>query len=82
MDDQTKQALEAMEARIAQRFAQLEERLLERIFDTESKLLNAFRGWSVTTDARTKVLPSIQERMTSMEDRITAVERKLLERGN
>lgn len=45
-------------------------------------LLSAFRDWSLTSDARTKVLPSIQERLTIMEDRLTKVELKILERGN
>jgi len=62
MDSETKQALEAMEARIMKRFEQTD----EKIFDVETKLLSAFRDWSLTSDARTKVLPSIQERLTVM----------------
>lgn len=69
MDAETKQALEAMELRI-----------LERIEATETKLLRAFLGWGRTTDAL-RALPLIDERLGSMEDRLSEVERKLLERG-
>ena len=70
MDAETKQALEAMELRI-----------LERIEATETKLLRAFMGWGRTTDAKLRSLPLIEERMGSMEERITDLERKNLERG-
>ena len=80
MDAETKQAFEQLN----QRFDQIEKRFEqtdERIFDVETNLLKAFEKWAATSDARTRVLPSIQERMTLMEDRITAVEHKLLGRG-
>ena len=70
MDAETKQALEAMELRI-----------LERIEATETKLLRAFLGWGRTTDAKLRALPLFDERLGSVEERITEVERKLLERG-
>lgn len=70
MDSETKQALEGMELRI-----------LERIEATETKLLRAFLGWGRTTDAKLRSLPLIDERLGSMEERLTEVERKLLERG-
>jgi len=70
MDDETKQALEAMEARI-----------LERIEATETKLLRAFHGWGRTTDAKLRGLPLIDERMGVMEERVSELERKVQERG-
>jgi hypothetical protein len=70
MDTETKQALEPMEMRI-----------LERIEATETKLLRAFLGWGRTTDAKLRALPLFDERLGSMEERITDLERKNLERG-
>jgi hypothetical protein len=70
MDDETKNALEGMGTRI-----------LERIEATETKLLSAFHGWARPIETRMRSLPAIDERLGYMEERISAVERKLLERG-
>ncbi|HLZ49233.1 MAG TPA: hypothetical protein VKP61_00645 [Candidatus Acidoferrum sp.] len=70
MDNEMKEALDAMEMRI-----------LDRIEATETRLLSAFHGWSTTMELRTKSLPATDQRLAVVEDRISAVERKLLERG-
>ena len=71
MDAETKQALEAMEARIA-----------ERIHDTETKLLKAFYDWARPVDSRiSKTLPALDERLGWVEQRLAELERKNLERG-
>lgn len=70
MDDGTKQALEAMETRI-----------LERMDQIETRLLSAFHGWSTTMELRLKSLPATEQRLSVLEDRLSAIERKLLERG-
>ena len=70
MDDGTKQALEAMETRI-----------LERLEQTETRLLSAFHGWSTTMELRLKSLPATEQRLSVLEDRLSALERKLLKRG-
>jgi hypothetical protein len=77
MDDELKQALEAMEGRINKRFDEVD----ERIHDTETKLLTAFHDWVKPIQSRMKVLSSVDERLGFMEERITKVEGKLLERG-
>jgi hypothetical protein len=54
MDAETKQALEAMEARITKRFDQIANRFDqtdERIHDTETKLLKAFYDWARPVDS-------------------------------
>lgn len=91
MDSETKQALEAMEARIIARFDQTEKRfgevdkrfdqLYERMFDVETKLLSAFRDWQQPIQTRLRTLPLIDERLGLLEERITALELKNLERG-
>lgn len=84
MDADTKQALEAMEARIMKRFDDTDnkfEDVYERIEKVETSLLSAFRDWSTTMELRLKGIPLIEQRLTVMEDRVSAVERKLLERG-
>jgi hypothetical protein len=56
MDNETKQALEAMEARIMARFEQTD----ERMHDTETKLLAAFYDWARPVENRiNKQLPGI-----------------------
>jgi hypothetical protein len=70
MDAELKQALEAMEMRI-----------LERVEATETRLLSAFHGCSQTMELRTKSLPALDQRIAVMEDRVSALERKNLERG-
>jgi hypothetical protein len=70
MDEELKQALAALEARIA-----------ERIHDSETRILSAFYGWARPVEMRIKQLPAIDERLGLLEERITAVERKILERG-
>jgi hypothetical protein len=51
-DNELKQTLEAMEGRINTRFEQIEERISERIYDTETKLSTAFRGRAQTSGTR------------------------------
>jgi hypothetical protein len=53
MDDDTKQAFEALEAKMEA----MQIRLLERIEQTETKLLRAFLGWGRATDAKLRALP-------------------------
>jgi hypothetical protein len=77
MDDELRQALEAMETRMEA----VETRILERVEATETKLLKAFLGWGQTIDLKMKAFPLIEERMSVMEGRLGDLERKLLERG-
>lgn len=77
MDNDLKQTLEAMESRIMRRFEQVD----ERIHDVETKLLTALHGWARPVDIRLKQLPAIDERLGLMEERLSAMERKLIERG-
>jgi hypothetical protein len=77
MDDDTKQAFEALEAKMEA----MQIRLLERIEQTETKLLRAFLGWGRATDAKLRALPLLDERITNMEERVSELERKNLERG-
>jgi hypothetical protein len=48
MDSETKAAFE----QVTKRLTEMEERLAERIHDTETKLLKAFHGWASATDAK------------------------------
>jgi hypothetical protein len=70
MDAETKDASEAMEQRI-----------LQRIETVETRLLSAFHGWSTTMELRVKGLPVIDQRLAVIEDRVSTLERKNLERG-
>jgi hypothetical protein len=75
MDNETKQAFEAVEARMDA----MQNRLLERLEQTETRLLSAFHGWSTTMELRLKSLPATEQRLSVLEDRLSAVERKLLD---
>jgi hypothetical protein len=70
MDEELKQALEGMEAR-----------LLDRIEATETRLLKAYMGWGQSVDLKLKTVPLIEARMNVAEERITELERKNLQRG-
>jgi hypothetical protein len=76
MDEELKQALKAMELRLEA----MESRLLERMEAETIQLLSAFHGWSTTMELRLKSLPATEQRLTVLEDRLSAVERKLLEK--
>jgi len=69
--------MEAMEARIMARFEQTD----ERIHDTETRLLKAYIGWGQSIDLKMKSVPLIEARMNVVEERITELERKNLQRG-
>jgi len=77
MDDETKQAFQALNKQLGA----METRLSERIFDTETKLLSAFRDWSQAIEVRMRTLPLLDQRVGLLEERISVVERKLLEKG-
>jgi len=110
MDDESRQALGAMEARIvnrleetetqvlkrfekteagvAKRFEETEARIMKRFEETDEKirevetnLLSAFHGWSTTMELRLKSLPATEQRLSVIEDRVSAIERRLLEKG-
>jgi hypothetical protein len=71
MDNELKQILSAMENRIA-----------ERIHDTETKLLKAFYEWARPADSRlNETLPALDERLGWVGQRLAELERKNLERG-
>jgi hypothetical protein len=70
-----------MDNDLRQAFESLESRLTERIHDSETKILSAFYGWARPVEMRIKQLPVIDERLGLLEERITAMERKILERG-
>jgi hypothetical protein len=63
MDEELKQALDTMEARI-----------LERIHDVETHLLRGFEGWSNAINLRLKAIPLIDERVAQLERRVTELE--------
>ena len=73
-------ALESRMEATDSRIEAMEARLLERMDGTETRLLSAFHGWSVSMELRIKSLPVIDQRLGLMEDRLSAVERKLLEK--
>jgi len=88
MDDETSQALSAMESRIMKRFEEVESRVVKRFEETDEKireietsLLSAFHGWSTTMELRLKSLPATEQRLSVIEDRVSAIERKLLKKG-
>lgn len=59
----------------------METRILERLEQTETRLLSGFHGWSTTMELRMKSLPATDQRLAVLEDRLAALERKLLEKG-
>jgi hypothetical protein len=72
MDNETKQALDAMEARIGKRFDQTD----GRIFHVESKLLTAFHGWANSTDVKLRTFALHEQRLSVIEERITRLEQQ------
>jgi len=82
MDEELKQALAGLEARIEARIGEQGTRLLERIQDTETKLLTGFYDWARPVETRVnKQLPAIDERLGWLEARVAQLERKNIERG-
>ncbi len=96
MDDELKRTLEAMEGRLGGRITAtnekmgamnekmeaMEGRLVERIHDSETKILTAFYSWARPVDSRiNKHLPALDERLGWLEQRMAELERKNLERG-
>lgn len=86
MDNELKQYLEAMEERLNTRITAAvtasEERLIERIRDTETTLLTEFHKWASPIDTRVRGLSSMlravdadleyfQERLKKLENRPT-----------
>src|ERR1700690_3770399 len=74
MDEEVKQARASMEGRMSA----MEGRILERIHDSETRLLSAFYGWGKPIESRLRLLPTLNERLGFLEERITALERKNL----
>jgi hypothetical protein len=56
----------------------MEGRILERIHDSETRLLSAFYGWAKPIESRLRLLSTLDERLGFLEERITALERKNL----
>jgi hypothetical protein len=78
MDEDAKQALIALEGRIIA----MEGRILARIHDSERRLLSAFYGWGKPIESRLRILPTLDERLGFLEERITVLERKNLTDGS
>lgn len=77
MDADTRAAFEQMQKHLEE----METRLTERIDATETKLLSAFYGWAQPIEKRLRTMPLIDERLGLLEERISALERKNLEKG-
>jgi hypothetical protein len=58
----------------------LETRLLERVEKTETNLLREFRKWAISFESRFKaneaLVTGFAERMTSLEERVSDLERR------
>jgi hypothetical protein len=61
-----------------QALAAMQGRILERIHDSETRLMSAFHGWCKPIESRLQLLPMLDERLGFLEERITALERKNL----
>ena len=81
-------ALAALKAEMIEAVAEairaVEERLTERIHDTETKLLTAFHGWARPAEIRMRstlaVTQGFDERLALLEERVSRMERG--DRGN
>ena len=78
MDNELKQYLEAMESRLREHTDAVEARLREHTEVVETRLLGEFWKWAKTTDARYRqhqgTVTALDERVSLVEDRITALE--------
>ena len=52
----------------------LEQRLSEKIIDTETKLLTAFHKWASPTDIKLRSIPPLEERLQLLEERVRDLE--------
>jgi hypothetical protein len=81
MDEELKQYLNAMEARLRDQAERLEARLREHTEGVETRLLSEFWKWARTADARYRQsagqVNGLAERVDLVEDRVTALERKI-----
>jgi len=80
MDEELKQYLGAMEARLAAMESRLMGHVSEQCEKVETKLLTEFFKWGRTSDMRTCQAITdtglLGERMLAVEDRVTALERE------
>ena len=78
MDNDLRQYLEAMETRLRENIDAVEARLREHTETVETRLLGEFWKWAKTTDARYRqhqgTVTSLDERVSLVEERITAIE--------
>ena len=77
-------ALAALKAEMVEAIRAVEERLTERIHDTETKHLTAFHGWARPAEIRMRstlaVTQGFDERLALLEERVSRMERG--DRGN
>jgi hypothetical protein len=77
MDDDLKQHLSQMEARITEKITTaMTDVFTERLHDTETKLLRAFHGFQVGNNAR---LVKLEASDVTTDQRIAALEMRVLE---
>jgi len=55
--------------------ARLNQRIDEKTERVETSLLTEFHKWGHTAEAKFRILPVIEERLTILEERISAIER-------
>ncbi len=84
MDQELKQHLEAMEARMESRFdermGKLEERLTEKMRDMQTELLRGFAAFSEVQTIRLRKVEADQSNLdAALSGRVNVLERRLLE---
>jgi hypothetical protein len=70
IDPELKQALDAMEQRIGKRFDERFEEVYERMENTETSLLVAFKDWADAINRRVQSWALLDERVAKLESAI------------
>ena len=50
--------------------------LVEKMRDMQTEVLRAFHGWAAAVEIRLRVLPTLDERLGHLEERVAAIERR------
>ena len=75
LNKRTDERIDSLETVVNERIDSLETRVNERIEAVETKLLTAFYEWARPMEMRIRVLPSIDDRVGMLEERVSRIER-------
>ena len=71
-------AMVEMRAELRGEMKEMHADLVEKMRDMQTEVLRAFHGWAGAVEIRLRVLPTLDERLGHLEERVAAIERREL----